>query len=255
MQVPDAGEIAQDQHQLIEANDVTVEIDMDGTCEDLAEISNFDISDEDLDWPRELNMYGSPENLVESGSTKISFQDKKKPSVNNMFGMSGILDVTIKNEISNLDTERPKEMGTDITTSGDFAVIGNTQITSQDKKRPSINGTSGDLVMSGNTTITPCVKKRPSLMPSESRPAKKELRIKEALSEMASAVKALVNKKEKNNNKSFENALSALQAMPDIDDELVMEACDLLEDERKTEIFLALNVSLRKKWLLRKLRW
>lgn len=254
MQVPDAGVIAQE-HQLIEANDVTVEIDMDGTCEDLVEISNFDISDEDLDWPRELNMDGSPENLVESVSTKISFQDKKKPSVNNMFGMSGSLDVTIKNEISNLDTERPKEMGMDITTSGDFAVIGNTQITSQDKKRPSINGTSGDLVMSGNTTITPCVKKRPSLMPSESRPAKKELRIKEALSEMASAVKALVNKKEKNNNKSFENALSALQAMPDIDDELVMEACDLLEDERKTEIFLALNVSLRKKWLLRKLRW
>lgn len=225
--VSDASVIsAQDQLQLMEANDIAIEIDMDGTCGDLVVIGNVDISNQDTDRPSEINMVG----------------------------ISGNMDVTSKDEISNQDTERPREMDM----FGNLVVTGGSaQISSQDEKRPNkrdTNARCGNLVMSGNAKTAPHVRKRTSAMPSDSRPAKKELRMKEALSEMASAVKALMNKREKNNNKSFENALSALQAMPDIDEELVMDACDLLEDERKAKIFLALDVSLRKKWLLRKLR-
>ncbi|XP_061365263.1 uncharacterized protein LOC133308635 [Gastrolobium bilobum] len=218
-----------EQLQLMEANDITIEMDMDGTSGNSVVIRNIDISDQDTDRPMEMDMDGS----------------------------SGNLDVTSNNEISNQDTERAREMDMDIT-SGSLVVTGNAPIFSRDKKRPSnimdINGTCGNLAMSGQTKLTHRVKRRPSTMPSDFRPPKKELRIKEAMSEMATAVKALMNKKEKNTNKSFENALSALQAMPDIDEELVMDACDLLEDERKAKIFLALDISLRKKWLLRKLR-
>ncbi|KAL0876774.1 hypothetical protein Bca101_026479 [Brassica carinata] len=52
----------------------------------------------------------------------------------------------------------------------------------------------------------------------------------------------------------IEDAVEAIQALPDMDEELILDACDLLEDDLKAKTFLALNVKLRKKWLLRKLR-
>lgn len=62
-----------------------------------------------------------------------------------------------------------------------------------------------------------------------------------------------VNKEAGDQYFSIENTIGALQAIPDIDDELLLDCCDFLEDERKAKTFLALDVSLRKKWLLRKL--
>ncbi|XP_038897696.1 uncharacterized protein LOC120085651 isoform X1 [Benincasa hispida] len=78
--------------------------------------------------------------------------------------------------------------------------------------------------------------------------------VQKALPGMAGVVTRLVNMKQHHNYKAVEGAIDALQAIPDIDDELMLDACDLLEDERKAKTFVALDATLRKKWLLRKLR-
>ncbi|XP_027352552.1 L10-interacting MYB domain-containing protein isoform X2 [Abrus precatorius] len=75
-----------------------------------------------------------------------------------------------------------------------------------------------------------------------------------ALHEMAAVVSTLSTKKNDDNSISIENVIEAVQALPDMDEDLVLDACDFLEDERKAKTFLALDVKLRKKWLIRKLR-
>lgn len=78
-----------------------------------------------------------------------------------------------------------------------------------------------------------------------------------ALHEMASAVSSLSDKKRNDGNMnsgSIESVIEAIQALPDMDEDLVLDACDLLEDENKAKTFMALDVKLRKKWLTRKLR-
>lgn len=77
--------------------------------------------------------------------------------------------------------------------------------------------------------------------------------IKVAFTDMANVVSKLVNGKSNKNDGAIEKAVDALQSIPDIDDELLLDGCDILEDERKAKTFLALDASLRKKWLLRKL--
>ncbi len=123
-----------------------------------------------------------------------------------------------------------------------------------------MDGASRDKrILTGNTQMSGDESKRPTETPSESqRPRKVRKtggnRMEEALSEIAGVVKRLVNKKENKNCKLIESAIDALQAIPDIDDELMLDACDLLEDEKKAKTFLALDITLRRKWLLRKLR-
>lgn len=74
--------------------------------------------------------------------------------------------------------------------------------------------------------------------------------IREAFTDMANVVSKLVNGK---TNDVIEKAVDALQLLPDLDDDILLDGCDVLEDEKKAKTFLALDVSLRKKWLLRKL--
>lgn len=59
---------------------------------------------------------------------------------------------------------------------------------------------------------------------------------------------------EHSNSVQIELVIEAVQALPDMDDDLILDACDFLEDEMKSKTFMALDVKLRKKWLLRKLR-
>ncbi|RVW64843.1 hypothetical protein CK203_052002 [Vitis vinifera] len=78
-----------------------------------------------------------------------------------------------------------------------------------------------------------------------------------ALREMVTAVSSISEKNKDDENSgsiSIESVIEAVQALPDMDEELVLDACDFLEDEKKAKTFLALDVKLRKKWLIRKLR-
>lgn len=75
--------------------------------------------------------------------------------------------------------------------------------------------------------------------------------------QMVDAAACLSDRKkddEHSNSVQIEQVIEAVQALPDMDDDLILDACDFLEDEIKSKTFMALDVKLRKKWLLRKLR-
>lgn len=122
-----------------------------------------------------------------------------------------------------------------------------------------IDRASGDMqFLAEDIEMSDQQRKRPTVMPSNSGRSTKAQKtgkdMQKALAKMAGLVTKLANNKEDSNYKSIESAIDALQAIPDMDDELMLDACDLLEDERKAKTFLALDAALRKKWLLRKLR-
>ncbi|KAJ4952140.1 hypothetical protein NE237_028972 [Protea cynaroides] len=101
--------------------------------------------------------------------------------------------------------------------------------------------------------------KRPYALPSTLEHSRKMQRssdqsMVDALREMAIAVTSLANKKENDSPNTLENVVNALKAIPDMDEDLFLDACDLLEDEQKAKMFLALDATIRKKWLMRKLR-
>ncbi|KAF8398002.1 hypothetical protein HHK36_016928 [Tetracentron sinense] len=112
----------------------------------------------------------------------------------------------------------------------------------------------------GDKNISNQQNKHLSKMPSTSQHSNKRARrtdndMEDALREMAVAVTSLTNKKEENDNPtSTENVIDVLQAITGIDEDLLLDACDFLEDEKRAKMFLALDARLRKKWLVRKLR-
>lgn len=121
-----------------------------------------------------------------------------------------------------------------------------------------LDGACGNLqTLGGDIHLSDQQGKRTTATPDlgrASKAQKTDQEMQQMLSKMAGVVTRLASQKGNKSYSSIESAVDALQALPDIDDELLLDACDLLEDERKAKTFLALDVALRKKWLLRKLR-
>ena len=84
------------------------------------------------------------------------------------------------------------------------------------------------------------------------RTIKKETQ--EAVEGEPCVVKTYLGTEEDKDHSLIECIVVALQTVPDMDDEIFLEACELLEDERKAKIFVAMDVTARRKWLLEKLR-
>lgn len=166
----------------------------------------------------------------------MSYRDK-------VLGNFGDLCKIFRNELLNQNLE-----GQDLTVETDHNAL-----------EMELEGVSGNLQCSAEDDQIPDQhRKRPAPLPLDpgysSKAQKTDKEMQNDLSEMEGVATALVSSKENRYYTAIESAIDALQAIPDIDDELLLDACDLLEDERKAKTFLALDVTLRRKWLLRKLR-
>jgi len=126
------------------------------------------------------------------------------------------------------------------------------------KKHHSSRKNEAALHSGGDRNVSEQQKRLQPDMPQTFPLSKKARRIQDGMAdvlrEMAVAVTSLTKKQKQENSISTEDVIDVLQAIPDMDDDLLLDACDFLEDEKRARMFLALDAPLRKKWLMRKLR-
>ncbi|XP_019454805.1 PREDICTED: L10-interacting MYB domain-containing protein-like isoform X2 [Lupinus angustifolius] len=115
-----------------------------------------------------------------------------------------------------------------------------------------------ELLLGGGENVYVHPKRRPPNTPEILNESKKARKYNEGMAvtmkHMTVAVTSLTKKIKKEDGFSIDNVITVLQAIPNMDDDLILDACDFLEDERRARMFLALDANFRKKWLLRKLR-
>ena len=124
--------------------------------------------------------------------------------------------------------------------------------------QPLPNADKEPLLVGGEKKVSDHQKRHQLDMPSTLNESKKARNDDEgmalALKHMAVAVTSLTKKTKKEGTFSIDKVINVLQAIPGMDEDLILDACDFLEDERRARMFMALDDNLRKKWLLRKLR-
>uniref|UniRef100_A0A9I9DXI2 Uncharacterized protein n=1 Tax=Cucumis melo TaxID=3656 RepID=A0A9I9DXI2_CUCME len=58
-----------------------------------------------------------------------------------------------------------------------------------------------------------------------------------------------------NSMNSIETVIKAVEALPDMDEDLILDAFDfLMDNENKAKVFISMDAKLRRKWLIKKLR-
>ncbi|KAI4349995.1 hypothetical protein L6164_010529 [Bauhinia variegata] len=115
-------------------------------------------------------------------------------------------------------------------------------------------GTPEDLESSaGRFIISGQRRKRKSKAQSTSLYGRKVQSLKGEIQDLQEKQEVVKTTIKKENYNSIESVVAALHTVPDMDDELFLEACVLLEDERKAKMFVAMDVASRRKWLLKKL--
>ncbi|KAI3906538.1 hypothetical protein MKW98_009446 [Papaver atlanticum] len=79
----------------------------------------------------------------------------------------------------------------------------------------------------------------------------------EEINLMANAVNNIATKKEETRNSSLEKSVVAKleEIEPELDEFLFMQGLELLEDEKKAKVFIALSGDRRRCWLLSKLNY
>lgn len=138
-------------------------------------------------------------------------------------------------------------------------VLANVEMSHDDNASDEVQGSS-EQVGAGVEGSSEQTRTRPSSSQSHSEQPSKRRRTSDVMLEMMGVMAADISRiadalSESNKTACLEEVVEKIQNMPDIDDDLIIEACEYLcFDDKRAMMFLKLDERLRKKWLLKRLR-